>query len=655
MYLVLCTLYIKMIPKDTITNIMQTAQIEEVIGDFLSLKKKGNDYWANCPFHNEKSPSFSVSPVKGIFKCFGCGEGGNSVDFLIKHEHITYPEALRYLAKKYQIEIVEKEQTPEQIQAQTEKESLYIVSQFAQEFFAEQLHQTDEGKSIGLGYFKERGFSLETIHKFGLGYSPETWGAFTEKALAKGYQLKYLLQLGLSKEKNGNYYDGYRGRVIFPIQNVSGRTIGFGARILTNDKKQPKYINSPESEIYEKSKVLYGLNQAKKAISQQVNCYLVEGYTDVISLHQAGVENVVASSGTSLTKEQVKLIKRYSHKVTILYDGDFAGIKASFRGIDLILEEGLDVKVVLFPEGEDPDSYSRKLPNSDFKEYIEQQAQDFIFFKASVLKKDAGNDPFKRSELVRNILESIAIVPDQITRALYVRETANLIEVEERILQIELNKLRRKSSLDRSSDLKDQYDQLQEAQVLPPAPDQREKAPTLLSSSFFEKDLVRLMLNYIDKSISFKTETGEHEMGLVAFILTEIKRDQLTFQSPSYQKLFSIFQEHEKDVEPLKLEYFYHHEDEDIRKTAIELTAKKYELSQWDRRQIIVNTEEMLLKRAATESVYAFKAFKIDEMIHVLEEQLPSKSAEEIGPVLQKLGILKELRRKLKMEIGRPI
>lgn len=435
-----------MIPKHTIDQIFEAAIIEDVVGEFVVLKKRGVNLLGNCPFHNEKTPSFTVSPAKGIYKCFGCGKAGNSINFIMDHEHYTYPEALRYLANKYQIEIEELEETDEQKQAANEKESLFIVSNFAASYFQKQLHETQEGKSIGLSYFVERGFREDIIKKFQLGYNPDSWEAFTGEALQQGYKLEFLEKSGLTIVKEEKHFDRFKGRVMFPIHNLSGRVLGFGGRILKTDPKAAKYVNSPESEIYHKSNVLYGIYFAKKDIIAKDNCYLVEGYTDVISLHQAGVENVVASSGTSLTEGQIRLISRFTNNITILYDGDAAGLKASFRGIDMILQEGLNVRVVLFPEGEDPDSFAKNNSSADLTKYITDQAQDFIRFKTSVLLKEVGTDPIKRAELIKDIVASISIIPDQIKRSVYIKECSSLLDIQENALINETNKLLRKNS-----------------------------------------------------------------------------------------------------------------------------------------------------------------------------------------------------------------
>ncbi|MDZ4204285.1 MAG: DNA primase, partial [Bacteroidales bacterium] len=399
-----------MIQKDVIQSIIETTRVEEVISEFVTLKKRGANYIGLCPFHNEKTPSFTVSASKGIYKCFGCGKAGDAVNFVMEHEHYTYPEALRFLAQKYHIEIVNEEPTEEQIVEQNQKESLYNIYSFAQNYFTDYLFNHEEGKSIGISYFKEREFSDESVQKFQLGYCPGVWSEFTQHALKKGYEIQVLVQSGLTIEKGNDYYDRFRGRVLFPIHNLTGRVIGFGGRILKNDPSKPKYINSPESYIYNKSKVLYGLNFAKNAIASLDNCYLVEGYTDVISFHQSGIQNVVASSGTSLTADQVRLIKRFTPNITILYDGDEAGLKASFRGIDLILEQGMNVKLVLFPEGEDPDSFARKQRPVELKAFLATKAQDFIRMKTGLLLVEASNDPVKKAGLIREVLSSVSII-----------------------------------------------------------------------------------------------------------------------------------------------------------------------------------------------------------------------------------------------------
>src|SRR6195952_5012150 len=432
-----------MITKPTIDRIMEATDIVEVIGEFVNLKKRGANYVGLSPFANERTPSFTVSPAKGIFKDFSSGKGGSAVTFLMELEKFTYPEALKWLAKKYGIEVEETVESFENKEEENRRESLMIVSAYASKFFHESLLETDEGQNIGLSYFKERGFSNETIKKFELGYSPDQWEAFTGQALKEGYQEEFLTESGLSvKRDNGSLYDRYRGRVMFPIHSFTGRVIAFGGRTLKSDKNVPKYVNSPESEIYHKSNVLYGLYFAKKAIREEDNCYLVEGYADVLSVHQAGIENVVASSGTSLTVEQIKLISRFTKNITILYDGDAAGIKASLRGLDMMLEQGLNVKVVSFPDGHDPDSYVRKLGTNAFKKHIEENKKDFILYKTTLLLKDAGNDPIKKAEVIREIVESVAKIPDSIKASVFIKECSYILQIDERALLSELNKMR---------------------------------------------------------------------------------------------------------------------------------------------------------------------------------------------------------------------
>ena len=431
-----------MIDRPTIDRILDAADIIDVVGEFVQLKKRGVNYLGLCPFHNEKTPSFTVSPSKEIFKCFGCGKVGNSVNFIMEHEHLSYPEALKYLARKYHIEVVEKELSKEELEKQNERESLLVVTAYAARQFTENLFNTDEGISVGLAYFRERGFRQDTLKKFELGYSLEKRDAFSKRAMEEGYKQDYLIKTGLSIQGEERIFDRFSGRVMFPIHSLSGQVLGFGGRILRKDPKTAKYLNSPESEIYHKSRILYGMFQARKTISQEDRCYMVEGYTDVMSMHEAGIENVVASSGTSLTVEQVKLVKRFTPNLTILYDGDPAGIKASLRGIDIVLEEGMNVKIVLLPDGEDPDSYSKKVSNEEFRNYLKNNETDFIRFKTQLLLSETDNDPVARANLIKDVVRSIAVIPEAITRTVYIKECSTLLEVAEPILYNEVNKLR---------------------------------------------------------------------------------------------------------------------------------------------------------------------------------------------------------------------
>ena len=457
-----------MIDQHTIDRILDAANIVEVVSDFVTLRRRGANYTGLCPFHDEKTPSFSVSPARGICKCFSCGKGGNSVHFIMEHEQVSYYEALKYLARKYNIEIQERELSAEEKQRKTDRESMLIVNDFAQKFFATNLLENAEGRSIGLSYFRERGFGEDIIKKFGLGYSPDKRDALAQEAMRKGYKKDYLIKTGLCIEsQQGSLFDRYKGRVIFPIHSLSGKVIAFGGRILKKDEKAAKYVNSPESEVYHKSDVLYGIYHAKQAIVKNDFCYLVEGYTDVLSMHQAGIENVVASSGTALTPGQIRLIHRFTNNITVLYDGDAAGIKALLRGIDLILQEGLNIKVVLLPDGDDPDSFSKKQSAADFTAYIKAHETDFIRFKTNLLLEGAGNDPIKRATLIGDIVRTIAIVPDNILRSIYVQDCARLLSVDEKMLMREVSNIRRDKREQETANTVHKYQQQREKQVYP--------------------------------------------------------------------------------------------------------------------------------------------------------------------------------------------
>jgi len=641
-----------MIPKDTIDEIFNACIIEDVVGDFVTLKKRGANYLGNCPFHNEKTPSFTVSPAKGIYKCFGCGKAGNSVNFIMEHEHYTYPEALKYLADKYQIEVEEEEQSDAQIQAANEKESLYIVSNFAAKYFANELLNTDKGKAIGLSYFEERGFTPETIEKFQLGYSPDEWTSFTDEAQNAGYDIKYLEKSGLTIVKENKKFDRFKGRVMFPIHNLSGRVLGFGGRILTNDKKAAKYINSPESEIYDKSNVLYGIYFAKKSITQEDNCFLVEGYTDVISLSQAGVENVVASSGTSLTEGQIRLISRYTKNITILYDGDIAGIKASFRGIDMILQEGMNVKVVLFPDGEDPDSYAKKATTEELKEYIGEKAQDFIQFKISVLLKESGKDPIKRAELIKDIVSSIALIPDQIKRAVYTKECSVLLEIPEQALINEINKILRKKYTKQSSSSEEIITETDYQSFTPT--EKKDASNTDLLN--WEREIIRLLINYADKTIKVKVIQEEkeetREIPIVTYIVHSLLGDEIEFTTPVYQNIFLLYNTHLKDEKIMSQQTLIQHEDTAIKDTAIDLLSTKYELNDWGKHNITVNTENNQLEIAVINSVNAFKLCKVKHLIKKTQEELKGVDDENQIKIIQKIMLLEQNKAQLSDKLG---
>jgi len=616
-----------MITKETIEVIKETARIEEVVGDFVLLKRRGVNLLGRCPFHNEKTPSFTVSPTKGIYKCFGCGVSGDSIKFIMEHEHFSYPEALRYVAKKYNIPVEETEASPEFVEEQNAREALYAVNQFAENHFTKNLWTEEMGKAIGLSYFHERGFDDETIRKFKLGFAMEEWDYFLKAATEAGYKLEYLKTLGLvtSGERT---VDMYRGRVVFPIHNLSGRVVGFGARILKTNEKAPKYINSPENEIYNKSKIVYGIFYAKSSIIKNNKCYLVEGYTDVISLHQAGVENVVSSSGTSLTTGQIELIKRYTPNITILYDGDAAGIKASFRGIDMILENGMNVKVVLFPNGEDPDSYARNHTQEELEEFILQNENDFIRFKAGILMKDTANDPILKAGAIKDIVNSIALVPDGILRTLYVQQCSDLMNVPEHTLNNELNKIRRE--LTRNKLRKEGW---QEEEIIP-MPNEQNAPPQIeeivFSAQPKEKEVLRILLNYASELMQFEQMSEEGAIELVDttvgnYITQDILTDEITFNNPLYQLIFDEVTElvalHKyEDLD----KYFMHHTDDEVSKFCIDLLTQKHELSNnWlDTYNIVVSTEASNITKTVFNVLYNFKRAKLEEMIEDLKKKL---------------------------------
>jgi DNA primase len=641
-----------LIPKETIDEIFNACVIEDVVGDFVTLKKRGANYLGNCPFHNEKTPSFTVSPAKGIYKCFGCGKAGNAVNFIMEHEHYTYPEALKYLADKYQIEVEEEEQSDAQIEAANEKESLYIVSNFAAKYFVDQLLNTDKGKAIGLSYFEERGFTPATIEKFQLGYSPDEWTAFTDEALNSGYDLKYLEKSGLTIVKENKKFDRFKGRVMFPIHNLSGRVLGFGGRILINDKKAAKYINSPESEIYDKSNVLYGIYFAKKSMVQEDNCFLVEGYTDVISLSQAGVENVVASSGTSLTEGQIRLISRYTKNITILYDGDVAGIKASFRGIDMILQEGMNVKVVLFPDGEDPDSFAKKSSTEELKDYIGEKAQDFIQFKISVLLEESGKDPIKRAELIKDIVSSIALIPDQIKRAVYTKECSVLLEISEQALINEINKILRKK-LSKSSSTEQDVITATDFQTYS-TPEKKAASNTDLLN--WEKEIIRLLINYAENNIKVKVKQGEQEetreIPVVTYILHALLGDEIEFTTPAYQEIFMLYNTYLKDDKILPQQALIQHENDIIKNIAIDVLSTKYELNDWSKHNIVVSTENEQLQLAVINSVHAFKLSKVKHLIKQTQEKLKNADETEQLEIIQQIMRLEQIKAQLSNKLG---
>ena len=615
------------IPPHIIDEIMQTSRIEEVIGEFVNLKRAGSNLKGLSPFTDEKSPSFVVSPAKQIFKCFSTGKGGSVVTFLMEKEHFSYPEALKWLADKYSIQLPEEAPaTAAEIAAITERESLHIINEFAKEYFMNSMHESEEGKAIGLSYFEERGFRMDIVKKFQLGYCLNKGDDFTKAALAKGYKLEYLEKVGLVKSKDDRHFDFFRGRVMFPIHSVSGRTLGFGGRTLITDKKIAKYFNSPESIIYNKSEILYGLHFAKGDIVKYDNCFLCEGYTDVISMHQAGIQNVVSSSGTSLTKEQIKLIRRYTQTITILFDGDAPGIKASFRGIDLILEEGLNVKVVLFPEGEDPDSYSKSVSSSELDSYIKGHTQDFISFKTDILLKDSLNDPIKKAEVIRDMIHSVALIPDQITRSVYSKEVAIRFDLSEQIVTNELNKLR-KGVISKQIAEPEIKDLPIEVEIVDHTVQGQKK--TVLTDDHNERDLIRKMIKYgpFAMETDHIDEEGvkqKLEVSVIELVCHELEKDELTFSNPLYNKIHRILVEGLSENVLYKSSFFLRHEDQEIVKFVSEIESEEHEISpHWlAKYKIETNTEFDKLPQAILGSIYSFKLAKVRQRIQEIMREL---------------------------------
>lgn len=623
-----------MISKSTIDTVFETARVEEVIGDFVQLKRAGSNFKGLSPFSDERSPSFMVSPVKQIWKDFSSGKGGNSVAFLMEHEHFTYPEAIRYLAKKYNIEIEETEQTEEEKANTDVKESMFLVSEFAKNYFHDTLLNSEEGKAIGYSYFKERGFTNNTIKKFILGYSPETWDAFTKEALGKGYKLEFLESTGLTIPKEDRPFDRFKGRVMFPIQSMSGRILGFGGRILGTDKKAAKYLNSPESEIYHKSKVLYGIFQAKQAIAKENNCYLVEGYTDVIQLNQAGIENVVSSSGTALTPDQIRLINRLTKNITVLYDGDAAGLRASIRGIDLILEEGMNVKVCTFPEGEDPDSFAKKTPYEELIIYLENNSKDFIQFKASLLMNEAKNDPIKKADLIRDMVLSISKIPDRIKREIYIQECSRIMDISEQVLLNTLAQLVQKDISETGK--KNQQEQkafevIKNANVVAV-----EKVDVLYQ---LERKIIEILLLYGDKTEEFEdvllkaNEEGvlenvieKQEYKVYQRIFLSLQEDEVELANPLFRGIYNHLINHYNQNEVFQMEQYLMHLADDFSKevTDILMNEEQQALHDWKRQQIVVKEKNQTIAQYVSETILTMRWFLVDGIIEELKGSISS-------------------------------
>lgn len=649
-----------MINKSTIDKILDTAQIVDVVNDFVTLKRRGANYIACCPFHNEKTPSFSVSPSKGIFKCFGCGKAGNVVNFIMEHEQLGYVDALKFLGKKYGIEVADKEESAQEVENRLKSESLMIVSQYAQEYYTNSLWNTPSGKAIGLSYFKERGFSEETVKKFMLGWAPSERDALSNSALKSGYKKEYLVSTGLSVERdNGELVDRFHERVMFPIHSISGRVIAFGGRTLRTDKTLAKYINSPESEIYIKSKSLYGIFFAKSAISKLQKCYLVEGYTDVISLHQAGVENVVASSGTSLTTDQIRLIKRFAPEVTVLYDGDAAGIKASIRGIDMLLEEGLQVKVVLFPDGEDPDSYAKSHTTEELKDFLREAEQDFIAFKSTLLAEDTKRDPIKRAQLISEVVASIAVIPDAISRSVYIEDCSIRLKIDEKILAQEVKKLRQKRQYGAYSTEVSSENRSYTPEYFPNI-ETGEKLPEFVTETFCEpaeKELLYYLIKFGEHPIYGKDEGKDTRLTVSQFILTELQNDDLELSNLLYKSIFDeYFQVKESGQEAIQ-KHFINHTNHQFVTVVLELLHQEHTLNIKKFTKTLI-PEENVLSHSVPKAILVYKAKITSLAFQMLCEALDKSQKEGASPeaqneIIRKIQILMHIRNSLSKELKR--
>lgn len=673
-----------MINKETIDRIMDATHIEEVVGEFVSLKKRGTNHIGCCPFHNEKTPSFYVSPSKGIFKCFGCGKSGNAVGFLMDHEHYTYPEALRYLAKKYNIQIEEEQLTEEQKVRQNERDGLYHVSEFAQKYFADLLYNDEMGSAIGLSYFHQRGLSDEIIKSFGLGYCLDEWSNFTNHARKNGYSDTVLEKTGLTIFKeDGKSYDRFRGRVMFPIYSISGRVLGFSGRVLSKEKQAAKYVNSPDSDIYSKSHILYGLYQAKHAIDKAKKCYLVEGNVDVVSMHQSGVCNTVASCGTSLTVEQIRLIKRYTPNVTVLYDGDKAGINAAIKAVNLLFGEGMHVRVVLFPDGEDPDSYAQKYGSTQLQTYLQEHEENFVKFKTRVLLEDVQNDPIRKTEVLKEIVSTIALVPDLIERQEYITETAYKLRMTEQVLMQELNKAlvanaqrawkeENQRQTQTATVIEHQPAPVPGGDVPPPleptpedygtqpvgpqyvAPPQ--VLPPLHPSEVEERQLIKLLVNYGGKEVEVEVEDEENGkqkvlISIAAAIVDDVVADDLHFDNPVYQQIFDLYRDAVEQERPMPdANTFAMHLDNMLRNTALEMMINAYSVSKlWmENKHISVPSIEQHIKTDMEESIYLFKLRKVDQLIEENKFKLrEAKEDEEVTLLMHTCQQLTQVRKQL--------
>ena len=656
-----------MITKETIDKVYEAARVEEVIGDFVQLKRAGSNYKGLSPFSDERSPSFMVSPVKQIWKDFSSGKGGNAIAFIMEHEHFTYPEAIRYLAKKYNIEIEETELSNEEKEVANEKESLYLVSEFASKYFQDVLLNTEEGKAIAYTYFKERGFTNDTIKKFQLGYSPNTWDALTKEALGKGYKLEFLEKTGLTIVGEDKQFDRFKGRVMFPIQSMSGRVLGFGGRILTNDKKAAKYLNSPESDLYHKSKVLYGIYHAKQAIAKNDRCYLVEGYTDVIQMHQAGIENVVASSGTALTPDQIRLINRLTKNITVLFDGDAAGLRASIRGIDLILEEGMNVKVCAFPDGEDPDSFAKKTPLQDLTQYLEDNAMDFIQFKASLLMKDAKNDPIKKADLIRDMVASISKIPDRIKREVYIQEVSRIMDISEEVLFNTLAQLVKKDISELGKKNKEEQKAFEVVKNEMPV-----AAPSIDIQFELEHKIIEILLIYGNVEDEFEdvilkaNEKGElqevREMNrykVFQRIFLSLQEDEIELANPLFKSIYNDLIQYFNQSETFELDQYLSHLPSELSQevTTILMNDERELLHNWEAKNIFVKAKDKTISQYVTETIVTLRWFLVNKIIDELKSSIAkdaeTDNAETLSLVMDYLGLTNIFSKKLGRVISR--
>jgi len=644
-----------MIDHSTIQRILDSANISDVVSEFVTLKKRGVNQLGLCPFHNEKTPSFTVSPAKGIFKCFGCGKGGNSVNFIMELEQLSYPDALRWLAKKFHIEIEEKEESQEEKQLKDERESMMIVSAFAQKYFSRYLLKENEGRTIGLSYLRERGIRDDIITKFELGFCPEGKDIFTQAAQKEGFKMDFLEKTGLTIKRDDWVRDRFGGRVIFPVHNVAGRVIAFGGRTLTNDKKVAKYLNSPESEIYHKGRTLYGIYQAKRDITRLDKCFLVEGYTDVLSFHQAGIENVVASSGTSLTIDQIRLIRRFSPNITIVYDGDDAGIKASLRGIDMVLEEGINVKVLPLPRGEDPDSFARSMSAGELTEYIKKNETDFIKFKTQLLMGSVENDPVSKARLINEIVRSISVIPDTITRTVYIKECSRLMDVQEAVLYSEIRKIQNKQSEDHTRK------ELQEIQIQsskPASPVTERKNANPFETE--EREIMRILLKHFHEE-AFKVEDEEtHQVSSFSvgyYVLSELQSDGLISVNHSFRSILQTMEENidNKDFDPVK--FFTQHPDSETSQYASTLLSEKYtESKRWSRGGAFIESEGELLPFLVPKLVQEYKLKNVKILLKKIELQIneanKSNDSEKLNEYLNQFMNLKKVVKELSELLG---